>query len=392
MLGGGRYCLSSSVRSKNARDIYKFACNQRCSNGAYVYYNIYNMTWSRLLRSSRRWWLEPGEVVSRSDFVRRVGSDVYWLMRDFVVNVGDVNVLGIDAAAGYGKSLAAVRLAVDLSYDGWLVVIAFHSHELGRKLFEYVLRYGFVREHLVGKNWVDKVLARGPLVLPRVIYVSGMEHYCPFFSVVADRCRDEKTCHVVRYMLSKVGVPRQMWGRPIKYLIEHKILNAKQFCDVCPLMRKKGRLRPIPKDYWPDSRSRFGPRILYTIDVRDIVEKYLFPFIHSYDARRKQWKKYWMSKYIKMIDPRVGVCPRRLLLKPIFSRRHERKSDGKVVFYNFWLYHGGLVILAPYELALKIARIAYHVRRGKKILLIIDEADALFFKKNYVPVFPPEDS
>lgn len=28
---------------------------------------------------------------------------------------------------------------------------------------------------------------------------------------------------------------------------------------------------------------------------------------------------------------------------------------------------------------------------GGKILLIIDEADALFFKRNYVPVFPPKE-
>jgi len=52
-------------------------------------------------------------------------------------------------------------------------------------------------------------------------------------------------------------------------------------------MRKKGRLRPIPKDCWPDSRSRFGTHILYTQDVVDVVEKYLFPFIHSYDIVRK---------------------------------------------------------------------------------------------------------
>ena len=325
-----------------------------------LYIIIYNMT----LRSGR-WWLRPDEVVGSSGFVRVVGGDVYRLLRVFVDGgLGDVNVLGIDAAAGYGKSLAAVKLAVDLSYDGWLVIVAFHSHELGRKLFEYVLRYGFVREHLAGKRWFDKVAARGPLVLPRVVYVSGMERYCPFLNVVADRCRDDKSCHVARYMLERCGVPKHMWDVPVRYLIEHKILNAKEFCDRCPIMKKSGRLRPIPRDYWPDKHSRFGPRILYAGDVADIVEKYLFPFIHSYDTVRKRWRRCWLSKYIKLIDPRVGVCPRRLLLKPIFSRRYKRKSDGEVVFYNYWLYHGGLVVLAPYELALKIARIAYHVRGG----------------------------
>ncbi|RLG83062.1 MAG: hypothetical protein DRO40_05795 [Thermoprotei archaeon] len=386
-----------SVHQNIVKSVYKFekssqrssSSNSRFRNvGASVYYNIYNMLW---LRGSR-WWLFPDEVVGSSYFVVDVGSDVYWLLRSFANGkLGDINVLGIDAAAGYGKSLAAIKLAVDLSYDGWLIIVAFHSHELGRKLFEYVLRYSFIKHNLVGK-WYKKVVGLGPLVLPRVDYIGGMERYCPFFDVVADMCSsDDKSCNVVKWMLSKISVPPHMWGKSIKFLIEHKILNAKQFCDVCPLMKKKGRLRSIPKDYWPDKLSRFGSRILYTMDVKDIVEKYLFLFIYDYDSRRKQWKRYWMSKYIKMIDPHVGVCPRRLLLKPIFSRRYKRKSDGKVVFYNYWLYHGGLVILAPYELALKIARIAYHVRGGRKILLIVDEADALFFKKSYVPVFPPSE-
>ncbi len=352
-----------------------------CSNGAYIYYNIYNM-------SDRCWWFLPWEIVDSSGFVRVVGDRVDSVLRGFVSGrLGSINVLGVDAAAGYGKSVAAVRLAVDLSYDGWLVIIGFHSHELGRKLFEYVLRYMFVKFNV---RSVGRAVRIGPLVLPRVVYVGGMDRYCPFFNIVADRCDErDKTCHVVRYMLEKAGVPRHMWGKPVKFLIEHKILNAKQFCDICPLMRKKGRLRRIPKDYWPDSRSRFGPRILYTRDVADVVEKYLFSLMYSYDYRRRKYVRTCLSRYVKLIDPRVGVCPRRLLLKPIFSRRYKRKSDGKVVFYNFWLYHGGLVILAPYELALKVARIAYHVRKGKKILFIVDEADALLFKKGYVPVFPP---
>lgn len=187
--------------------------------------------------------------------------------------------------------------------------------------------------------------------------------------MVASKCDErDKSCHVVRYMLEKAGVPQSMWDKPIKYLVDRRIVYAKEFCNHCPLMRHKGRLRPIPKDYQPDSASRFGPRILYTKDAEEFVEKYLFPLIHDYDLRRRKWGRHWMSKYIKAIDPAVGVCPRRLLLKPIFSRRYKRKSDGRVVFYNYWLYHGGALILAPFELALKIAQIAYHVRGGKKDL------------------------
>ena len=305
------------------------------------------MLWSVVLRG-RRWWFDPDSVVHGSGFVVKTGSDVYWLLKRFVNGeLGKVHILGIDAPAGHGKSVAGVRLAVDLSYDGWLVIIAFHSHELGRKLFEYGLRYAFVRAGLIGK-WHKKIKL-DPLILPRIIYVGGMDRYCPFYNIVADGCRDnDKTCYVVRHMLKKAGVPEVMWGKSVKYLIEHKILNAKEFCNHCPFMRENGRLRQIPQDYWPDSRSWFGPRILYTKDVADLVEKYLFPLMYRYDSMRGGWRRKLLSRYIKMVDPRVGVCPRRLLLKPIFSKKHRRKSDDKVVFYNFWIYHGGMVVLAPF--------------------------------------------
>ena len=175
------------VQRSTAKSVYKIkrvsygASSSSSGNGASVYYSIYNMTWLR----GGRWWLFPDEVVSGSRFVESVGGDVYWLMRRFVDRVFNVDVLGVDATAGYGKSLAAVKLCVDLSYNGWLIIIAFHSHELGRKLFEYVLRYAFICEHLVGKNWIGKVLARGPLVLPRVIYIGGMERYCPLMWLLA---------------------------------------------------------------------------------------------------------------------------------------------------------------------------------------------------------------
>lgn len=102
---------------------------------------------------SRRWWLLPYEIIERSGFVVKFGEDVYRDLENFVLNNNDVNVLAIDAAAGYGKSLAAVKLAVDLSYDGWLTVYGFHAHSLGVKLLEYGIRHGFVRNQLVGKWW-----------------------------------------------------------------------------------------------------------------------------------------------------------------------------------------------------------------------------------------------
>ncbi len=336
----------------------------------------------------------PDEVASSSLWMVR-DSSVYDLIYSYVRSGLGVDVLGIDAPAGYGKSKDAVRLAIELSYDGWLVICAFHSHELGRKLFEYALKWTFLRLGLAGK-WYRKLvrLDIDPIDLPRLVYVGGMERYCPFIDIVASECKredgtcvDEKICNIVKRMLSRSGVPSIMWDRSVKYLIEHKLLNAKEFCNHCPFMRRNGRLRRIPRSYWPDKHSRFGPRIMFTKDVEDLVEKYLFPLLHCY-YRRKGWKKFRLAKYVKKLDPLLGVCPRRLLLKPTFSKRYVRKSDGKVVYYNFWLlYHGGVVIFAPYELALRIARIAYRVRGGRKILLIIDEADALLLKKDYVPVF-----
>jgi len=362
-----------------------------------IYYNIYTMPFSRGVMAGcgvlcgDRWWLLPSEVYGSSRFMLEVGGRVYWFVRRFAEGGVDVNLLGVDAAAGYGKTLDAARLAVDLSYEGWLVIIAVHSHDLGRKVLEYILRYFYVREGLTGKWW-RKVKVLMPADLPRVLYVGGMERYCPFMDVVADKCRsDDKTCNVVRYMFERSGVPQHMWGKSVRFLIEHKILNAKQFCESCPLMRVKSRLRPLPRDYLPSRGSWFGPRILYTKDVEDIVEKFLFYLIHDYDSRRREWRKGKFAKYVKLIDPRYGVCPRRILLKPLISRCYKRKGDGKVVFYNFWIYHGGMVVIAPYDIALKIARIAYHVRNGRKMLLIVDEADALLFKREYVPVFSPSE-
>jgi len=332
--------------------------------------------------------LSPDEVVRSSGFIFDVGEGVYSLLRRFVDGGIGVDLLGVDAAAGYGKTIAAARLAVDLSYEGWLVIIAVHSHELGRKVLEYVLRYFYVRSRLTGKWW-RKLWSVYPIDLPRVVYVGGMDRYCPFYNVAPRGCRDgDRLCYIAREVVKKVGVPEVMWDKPIGWLIERKILNAKRFCENCPLMRVKGRLRPLPRDYLPSEESWFGPRILYTRDVEDVVERYLFYLLHDY---RGEWRRGRFARYVKLVDPSIGVCPRRLLLKPLISRRYRRKSDGKVVFYNFWIYHGGAVVIAPYDIALKIARIAHRVRNGRKILLIVDEADALLFKHEYVPVFPPSE-